>query len=82
MIYLLAVNVLAFALYGIDKGKAIRRAWRIPEKVLILIAFAGGGLGAWMGMMLFHHKTKHIIFEILVPLSCLVWIVVLLNYMI
>ncbi len=65
---LLLVNLLAFALYGIDKLKAKKGAWRIPESTLLLVAFLGGSLGALLGMELFRHKTKHAKFKILVPL--------------
>ena len=65
---LAVVNLAAFALYGIDKGKAKRGAWRIPEATLLLIAALGGSLGALLGMELFRHKTKHWQFKILVPL--------------
>ena len=65
---LLLVNLLAFALYGIDKLKAKKSAWRIPESTLLLVAFLGGSLGALLGMELFRHKTKHAKFKVLVPL--------------
>ena len=66
--FLLLVNLLAFALYGIDKLKAKKGAWRIPESTLLLVAFLGGSLGALLGMELFRHKTKHAKFKVLVPL--------------
>ena len=65
---LLLVNTVAFAAYGIDKSKAQRDRWRIPESTLLLLAFFGGALGALLGMRAFHHKTKHWKFKILVPL--------------
>ena len=68
LIVLAAVNLLAFALYGIDKLKAKKGAWRIPEATLLLVAFLGGSLGALLGMELFRHKTKHAKFKVLVPL--------------
>ena len=68
MIPLLLVNIVAFAAYGIDKRKAQKARWRIPESTLLLLAFFGGGLGALLGMRVFHHKTKHWKFRILVPL--------------
>ena len=68
LLLLAAVNLLAFALYGIDKAKAKRGAWRIPEATLLLVAFLGGSVGALLGMELFRHKTKHWKFKILVPL--------------
>ena len=68
LIVLVAVNLFAFVLYGIDKLKAKRGAWRIPEATLLLVAFLGGSLGAFLGMELFRHKTKHAKFKVLVPL--------------
>ena len=62
------MNLLAFVLYGIDKLKAKKGAWRIPEATLLLVAFLGGSLGAFLGMEVFRHKTKHAKFKILVPL--------------
>ena len=67
LIYLLAVNLLAFALYGIDKRKARKNARRISEKALFLIPLLGGSLGAWAGMRIFHHKTKHWYFRFGIP---------------
>ena len=58
-VYLLAVNVLLFALMGIDKWKAKRGAWRIPEKTLFLTAALGGSVGGILGMKVFRHKTRH-----------------------
>ena len=56
---LLLISLFAFALYGIDKAKAKRGAWRIPEATLLLVAFLGGSFGALLGMEVFRHKTKH-----------------------
>ena len=67
--YLLIVNFLAYLLYGIDKRRSIKQQYRISEKALLLIAFLGGGIGAWLGMKHYRHKTKHLKFTILVPLS-------------
>lgn len=66
-IYLVVVNILAFALYGIDKYKAKAGAWRIPEKTLLGIAVLGGSVGAIAGMKTFHHKTKHWYFRYGLP---------------
>ena len=51
-------NVMVFLIYGIDKSKARRGAWRIPEKVLLTIALICGGFGAWLAGIAFHHKTR------------------------
>lgn len=65
--YLIAVNAIAFLLYGMDKFKAVHHKWRIPEKVLILSAALGGGAGALIGMLVFHHKTRKPLFFLGVP---------------
>ena len=56
---LAAVNLFSFALMGIDKRRAKRRQWRIPERTLFLAAACFGALGGTLGMVVFHHKTKH-----------------------
>ena len=58
-VMLLVMNLLAFALMGIDKVKAKRGAWRIPEKTLFLVTALFGALGGTLGMKVFRHKTKH-----------------------
>ena len=75
IVYLIAVNVVALILYGIDKSRAKHHAWRIPEKTLFLIAILGGSVGALAGMYLFHHKTKKWYFRICVPLILVVQVV-------
>ena len=55
---LLIWNVIIFIIYGIDKFKARRGAWRIPEKILLTIALVCGGFGAWLAGIAFHHKTR------------------------
>ena len=57
--YLLLANVVTFIAYGIDKYKAKKGKWRISEATLLLMAFVGGIIGAWLGMKAFHHKTMH-----------------------
>lgn len=65
--YLLGINVLAFIIYGIDKYKARKAKWRISEATLLLLAVAGGSVGAWMGMRVWHHKTLHKKFRYGIP---------------
>ena len=67
-IYLAAINVIGFAAMGIDKSRARKEAWRIPEKTLFLISLLGGSLGSLIGMYHFHHKTRHWYFVIGMPL--------------
>ena len=59
LLYLAAVNVVAFAVYGADKRRAKKERRRVPEKTLFLLAAIGGSLGAWAGMYAFRHKTRH-----------------------
>ena len=65
--YLLAVNVLTFIVYGVDKWKARRGHWRVPEATLMGLAALGGSVGAWLAMQLFRHKTQKKKFRYGVP---------------
>ena len=75
LIYYILINGAVFIMYGLDKRKAIRGQWRIPEKTLLLLAAAGGGIGAFLGMQIFRHKTRHIQFQVLVPLCIILHLV-------
>ena len=66
--YFLAVNIIAFIVYGIDKLKARKHLWRIPDATLLLLAVIGGSIGAWLGMRVWHHKTMHLKFKYGVPI--------------
>lgn len=70
-IYFLFINLAAFALMGLDKRRARSRQWRIPEKMLFGAALLGGSLGAWAGMYVFRHKTRHWYFVVGIPLILL-----------
>lgn len=59
LLYLVAINLIAFFLYGIDKWKARHDKWRVTEARLITISLLGGSLGAFLGMKVWHHKTQH-----------------------
>ena len=67
LVFYALMTIVTFILYGVDKGKAKKGRWRIPEKTLLLFAACFGGLGAFLGMKIFRHKTKHTSFKILVP---------------
>ncbi|MBC3940032.1 DUF1294 domain-containing protein [Anaerotruncus massiliensis (ex Liu et al. 2021)] len=64
---LFAVNAVGLAACGLDKWKAKRGAWRIPEKTLFFFAVIGGGWGVWAGMYLFRHKTRRWYFVVGIP---------------
>ncbi len=68
ILYLIATGVVTFFLFGIDKWKAKRPEWRIPEATLWGLAVAGGAMGAWLGMKAWHHKTLHKKFKYGIPL--------------
>jgi uncharacterized membrane protein YsdA (DUF1294 family) len=72
IIYYLIINILSFIIWGIDKRRARFHYYRIPEKVLFLSAFIGGAGGAFLGMIVLRHKTKHFIFWATVPLLLLI----------
>ena len=76
-VMLLVMNLLAFALMGIDKVKAKRGAWRITEKTLFLVTALFGGLGGTLGMIFFRHKTKHWYFKLGFPALLVIQIVLL-----
>ncbi len=79
-IYLLIVNAAGFLLMLIDKRKAIRHRWRIPEKTLFLTAAIGGSIGSIMGMYTFRHKTKHLQFTLGMPAILTVQLVLLFIF--
>ena len=79
IIYVLAINVIAFLAMGIDKWKAKRGAWRIPESTLFALVLLGGGIGGIAGMIVFHHKTKKPKFQIGFP-SILIFEIALVIY--
>ena len=76
-LYLIAINVVAFLAFGLDKLKAKADAWRIPEKTLLGLAVIGGSVGAILGMRTFHHKTRHKKFSVGLPVILVVQIVLL-----
>jgi uncharacterized membrane protein YsdA (DUF1294 family) len=72
LIYLLVINLTAFIAMFVDKQKAKKHKWRVPEKVLFLFVVLGGGIGGTAAMSLFRHKTKHWYFKIGFPLITIV----------
>ncbi len=80
VVYLVSVNALAFAAFGVDKARAKRGAWRISEKALMLLAIAGGSLGALAGMYVFHHKTRKPLFSVGVPVLLAITLAALVAF--
>lgn len=75
-IYLVVVNLLGFAMMGIDKARARKRAWRIPEAHLMIVALIGGSIGSILGMWMFRHKTKHWYFAYGLPVILILQIAI------
>ena len=65
---IIGVNVITFVVYGIDKLKAKKGKWRVPETTLLLLAIVGGSVGAWCGVKVWHHKTMYAKFKYGIPL--------------
>lgn len=72
IVYVVAVNAVAFVVYGVDKYKAQKAKWRIRESTLLLLAAIGGSVGAWLGMKIWRHKTRHAKFRYGVPAILLI----------
>ena len=72
------INLISFLAYGIDKKKARKGTWRIPERVLLGLAACGGAAGAYAGMHVFHHKTLNATFRTFVPVCLALQIIVLI----
>ena len=78
ILYFAAVNVISFLMMGIDKRKAIKRAFRIPESTLFVLAIIGGSIGSIIGMHLFRHKTRHWYFLYGMPVILALQIILIL----
>ncbi|MCM3739896.1 DUF1294 domain-containing protein [Oceanobacillus luteolus] len=72
LLFVIAVNVFTLFLMRIDKQKAIKGQYRIPERTFFLLSFLGGAIGTFLGMKLFRHKTKHKRFTIGIPVL-IIW---------
>lgn len=85
LLYLLLINAAGFLLMLVDKLKAKKNLWRIPEKTLFLVAALGGSVGSLLGMHLVRHKTQHLTFTLGMPLIlalqvvAAVWLIVFLQ---
>ena len=76
--YLILINLVGFTAMFLDKRRARRGAFRIPESTLFTIAFMGGSLGSLIGMYLFHHKTRHRSFTVVIPLLLILQLFILI----
>lgn len=67
--YYLAINIILFLAMAIDKSKAVKGKWRIPESTLFILSILGGAIGGFAAMYLFHHKNRKLSFKIIFALS-------------
>lgn len=75
--YLAIINVATFLTYGLDKWKAKRSKWRIREVALLTLAVLGGSIGAWLGMIVWHHKMQHKKFKYGIPAIIIVQAIII-----
>ena len=76
LIIIVIINIVTFIIYGIDKYKAKKGKWRIPENSLIGLAIIGGSIGAYLGMRVWHHKTMHLRFKYGIPLIIVIQLII------
>lgn len=74
-------NIVVFLIFGYDKLMAIKDGWRVKEKTLLLCGFLFGGVGAYLGMITFRHKTKHTMFKVFLPLCFLLSIGLFVGFL-
>ena len=82
VIYFIIINLIGFFIMWLDKRKAKKGAWRIPEKTLFIITALGGGIGTIAGMYTFHHKTKKIQFVIGFPLITILEVITIIWFLV
>lgn len=77
--YILLINVITFLVFGEDKKRARQKKRRIPERTLLLLALFGGAVGAWIGMYVFHHKTRKLNFRAGIPMMLILHLVLIYS---
>ena len=78
--FVLLINIIGFIIMGVDKYKAQKRFWRIPEKIFFTVAVLGGAIGVYAGMLFFRHKTKHWYFMLGIPVILLAEVIITLFF--
>ena len=76
--YLLGINIFSFIIYGVDKLLAVKKLFRVSEYSLFILTIFGGGIGSLLGMKVFHHKTKKLVFWIINIITSIIWIIIVL----
>ena len=78
--FALLINIVGFIIMGVDKYKAQKRVWRIPEKMFFTVAVLGGAIGVYAGMLVFRHKTKHWYFMLGIPAILIIELIITFFY--
>ena len=78
IVYLIVINLISLITMGVDKAKAQKRSWRIPESTLFVLALIGGSIGSIVGMHLFRHKTRHWYFLYGMPAILIIQILIVI----
>lgn len=78
LVYILILSLVTFVVWGWDKSAAIRGAWRISERALLLLVILGGAIGAGLGMLVFRHKTRNKMFRLVIPAAAIIQIALLI----
>lgn len=77
--YLIGINILAFLIYGLDKYLAIKNVYRVSEYKLFVLSIFGGAIGSILGMKVFHHKTRKLVFWIINIISLIIWSLIIFG---
>ena len=80
IIYLVLINIVSLFVMYVDKKRAVRHQWRIPERTLFLLAFLGGSVGSILGMYAFRHKTRHWYFVLGMPVILLAQVLIIMIF--
>lgn len=72
LLYFFIINLVGFLLMLVDKRRSIKREWRISERTFFIISIIGGSIGAYLGMQLFRHKTRHLKFTLGIPIIIII----------
>ena len=80
IIYFIVINIIGLFIMWLDKRKAIKGAWRIPEKTIFLITALGGGIGTISGMYIFRHKTQKLQFVLGLPVITILEIIAIVYF--
>lgn len=80
LIYLVIINIISFLIYGLDKFFSIKKMFRISEFILLSFGLIGGVIGSFLGIKIFHHKTRKIKFKIYLTIYFVLWIIIIYKF--